>query len=169
MGMGLSCLSWFNEKMQGTTSAMPAMAMEVWFLSTSLSESVVGLLLLSLSFSHLPLSPAVPLPPIGVRLTSLTSFSATIHWDHISSSYPPVHVRSHPLLMNINDLFLDPQTYHVEYRLNLDSRRWLEQDVPSNPNSRTITGKYSGTIHSMVIIWSLLCCVQVFYRMPATW
>ena len=50
----------------------------------------------------LPLPPSLPLPgaavplaPDGVTLSSLTSSSATVQWDHITSAYPPVHVRGH--------------------------------------------------------------------------
>jgi hypothetical protein len=65
---------------------------------------------------------AVPLAPTELGLNSLSSSSADIRWDRVSSSYPPVH------------------TYHVEYRLNLDRRPWVEHNVPSNPNSFNITG-----------------------------
>ena len=139
--MGHSSSLWCNEKMPGATSAMPAMTMGVWFLSISPSESVVSPLLSSHYVLSFFVSPAVPLAPTELGLNSLSSTSADIRWDRVSSSYPPVHVRPHPLLMNIHDPPL-LQTYHVEYRLNLDSRPWVEHNVPSNPNSFKITSKY---------------------------
>ena len=112
-------------------------------------------------------SPAVPLAPTELGLNSLSSTSADIRWDRVSSSYPPVHVRPHPLLMNIHDPPL-LQTYHVEYRLNLDSRPWVEHNVPSNPNSFKITSKYIYCSARMTNVYGG-CYVQVSCRMPATW
>ena len=109
VGMGASCLLWFNEKMPGATTAMLAMATGVWCLSTSPSESVVSLSLPPRTFllhtPTSPLAPAVPLAPTGLRLKNLSSTSANIHWDRVSSSYPPVHVIPQTLLMNIHNHF----------------------------------------------------------------